>query len=245
MSLVPYAQPQFSRCLLLATALDFVAVPGIFGWAMGWWGVVGLVAGVAVMVLGSLFVGWVVWFFRNPERVVPDTPDVLVAPADGVVTHVDRVESISVEADGSTPTTHPFMPGPAQRVSIFLSVFNVHANRAPLAGTVALRDYRRGEFFDARSEESHGKNERMDLGLVPDDPDAPRCVVRQLSGLIARRIVCEAEPGTKLARGEMYGMIKFGSRTSLFVPADAKVEWQVRVGDKVKAGETVLGVIRR
>lgn len=237
MRITPHARPQLHWCAL-ATALWM----GAFA-ALAWRGACPYWLFAALPAL--LFFGWALWFFRDPPRTIPDAPGLIVAPADGVVTHVDRVDSLSVEADGQTPAAHAFLSGPAQRVSIFLSVFNVHLNRAPLAGRVAFREYRRGAFFDARREESHGKNERLDLGIVADDQDAPRCVVRQLSGLIARRIVCAAEPGDALARGDVYGMIKFGSRTSLFVPEDARIEWRVKPGDRVKAGETVLGEIRR
>ena len=236
MRVTPYACPQIIGCLAVVAAGI-----GLAGWAFwrGWQRGEWMGAEIAVLLIFGL---WVLLFFRNPARTIPAGEHLLVAPADGVVTHVDRVASLSVAGDGQTPAPHAFMPGEAQRVSIFLSVFDVHLNRAPLAGKVVFKEYRRGAFFDARREESHGKNERMDIGIEPGDPGAPRVVIRQLSGLIARRIVCVPEPGDVLERGQTYGMIKFGSRTSLFVPADAQVEWRVKPGDKVRAGETILGV---
>ncbi|MDR0363030.1 MAG: phosphatidylserine decarboxylase [Planctomycetota bacterium] len=185
----------------------------------------------AIIPLAVLFV-WLLYFFRDPLRVVPDGPGLIVSPADGVVTHVDTAD----EPD--------FIGGTALRCSIFLSIFNVHLNRAPVSGAVAFLKFRKGVFYDARNEQSLAKNQNQDVGLLPSEPGMPqKIVVRQSTGAIARRIVCPVTMGSTLERGEKYGMIKFGSRTTLFLSQDAKIEWLVKKGDKVKAGDTVLARI--
>lgn len=186
---------------------------------------------VPIPVLLLVF-AWVVWFFRDPERVVPATPGVIVSPADGTVTHIDT----AMEPD--------YIGGEALRCSIFLSIFDVHLNRTPVVGTVEYIKARPGVFFDARREESLVKNANLDIGMKTEEPGFPsKVVVRQSAGAIARRIVCHARIGMRIARGVRYGMIKFGSRTTLFLSKDAKVEWKVKIGDKVRAGETVLAVV--
>ena len=177
----------------------------------------------------ALLYGWVLWFFRDPPRVPPEGDGLVLAPADGVVTHMDEVDDPG------------FLGGRALRLSIFLSVFDVHLNRAPLAGTVAYCRHIPGKFHDARAADSHEANERQDLGLDTGDARCPRALVRQTAGLIARRIVCALKPGDRIERGAVYGMIKFGSRTTVFLPADARIAWNVAVGDKVRAGVTILG----
>jgi phosphatidylserine decarboxylase len=153
----------------------------------------------------------------------------VVSPADGHVTHIEEAEEPA------------FLGGPALRISIFLSIFDVHLNRAPLDGRVAYVQYREGGFLNAMRSDSAASNEANDIGLETDEPRAPRVLVRQIAGLIARRIVCEAAPGASLRRGEVFGMIKFGSRTDLFLPRDSGLELRVKVGDAVRAGATVLG----
>lgn len=186
-----------------------------------WW--------LAALLPLALVFGWMLWFFRDPARTVPTEPGLIVSPADGTVTHLDKAE----EPD--------YIGAEALRCSIFLSIFSVHLNRAPADGRVAFLQHRPGAYFDARSEESLTKNENQDLGIATMEPGMPsKMVVRQSTGAIAKRIVCPVELGSNVKRGEKYGMIKFGSRTTLFLSADAHVEWLVKVGDKVKAGETVL-----
>lgn len=176
---------------------------------------------------------WVLWFFRDPHRTVPREVGVIVSPADGTVTHLDTAD----EPD--------YIGSYANRCSIFLSIFDVHLNRAPTAGTVEFVKHRPGAFFDARLEESLTKNENQDIGLKTTEPGMPeKMLVRQSTGAIARRIVCPVTAGQALDRGECYGMIKFGSRTTLFMSTDSEIEWCVSVGDKVKAGETVLAKIK-
>lgn len=183
------------------------------------------------IVLVPLF-AWLLWFFRDPKREIPKEAGLIVSPADGLVTHVDEAD----EPD--------YIGGRARRLSIFLSVFDVHLNRAPAPGRVEHVQFRPGSFHDARREESLTKNQNQDLGLAVEEEGLPRrMVVRQSTGAIARTIVCPVEPGRKLKRGERYGMIKFGSRTTLFLSQDVEIEWLVKIGDRVKAGETPVARI--
>lgn len=184
-----------------------------------------------ILLLATVF-GWVLWFFRDPKRDIPGASGLIVSPADGVVTHLDTV------------TEPDYIGGQALRCSIFLSLFDPHLNRAPAAGTVEFLQYRPGAFHDARSENSLTKNENQDVGFVPSEANFPaKMLIRQSSGAIARRIVCPVEKGRVFTRGETYGMIKFGSRTTLFITCDREIEWKVNIGDPVKAGETVLAVV--
>lgn len=168
---------------------------------------------------------FVVAFFRDPERVPEGGPDAAVSPADGRVTDVEVVEE-----------PH-FLGGRALRIGIFLSVFDVHVNRAPLDGVARGFRYFPGAFLDARDPACPERNEANLIGF--DSPRGP-FVVRQVAGLIARRIVCPLKEGQAVQRGERIGMIKFGSRTELLVPADAPVEVAVEVGRRVRGGRTIL-----
>ena len=166
-------------------------------------------------------------FFRDPERAPAGGEDALISPADGTVSEIAEVD------------TCPFVEGRALKIGIFLSVFNVHVNRAPLAGRVAHLAHADGEYLNALDPASSARNERQDLGLL-DGKRGLRILVRQIAGAIARRIICKAEMGQDLARGERYGMIKFGSRTEVYLPA-GRLRLAVKVGDKVKGGQTALG----
>ncbi len=168
---------------------------------------------------------FVLSFFRDPERKPPPGEDVAVAPADGRVTDIAEVEE-----------PH-FLGGKALRIGIFLSVFNVHVNRAPLAGTVRFVRLVPGRFHDVRDPRCKDENES---NLVGFEGARGPFAVRQIAGMIARRIVCPLREGEAAARGDRMGMIKFGSRTELLVPAGAKVKVETAVGRKVKGGETVL-----
>lgn len=170
-------------------------------------------------------------FFRNPRRKIPEEDGILVAPADGTVTDIQEIDD------------EDFLGCPAMRIGIFLSVFNVHINRSPCAAEVASRHYRKGRFLDARNPQAGPENEALTLGLVCRNPGL-KVVVRQIAGAIARRIVCDLSVGSSVERGEKYGMIKFGSRTELVVPTERIGEISVRVGSKVRAGSTILLKIR-
>ncbi len=179
---------------------------------------------VALGGLGLVALGFVLSFFRDPERVPPGEPG-LVSPADGTVTEVAEVDE---------PV---FVSGRAWKVGIFLSVFNCHVNRAPGAGVVRFVRHTPGRYLDARDPASSRENESNAVGI--ESPEG-RLLVRQVSGAIARRIVCSVGPGRPVGRGERIGMIKFGSRTELFVPLTAGYAPVVRPGDRVKGGLTIL-----
>ncbi len=172
---------------------------------------------------------WLIcYFFRNPRRSVPQEPGLWVSPADGTIAEVTLVDS------------DEYIGGPAVRIGIFLSIFNVHLNRSPAEARVIALRYSPGEFLNALRPESALRNENMWIGMEEESPPHRRFVVRQISGAIARRIVCDLRPGEFVPRGHVFGMIKLGSRTELIVPQEPGLEVKVRVGQKVKAGETVV-----
>jgi len=160
-------------------------------------------------------------FFRDPVRRIPEGEGLLVAPADGKVVEVSEVEETE------------FLKAPCHKIGIFLSVFDVHINRSPCDGTVLAARHTPGRFLDARNPECRHANESNSIHVGD-------VVVKQIAGAIARRIVCEARPNDRLARGQKYGMIKFGSRTEIFIPRSKVRELSVRLNDKVKGGETVI-----
>jgi phosphatidylserine decarboxylase len=182
-----------------------------------------------VLPLSVLVPAWafLLAFFRDPHRVIPADIDALVSPADGVITHLEEV------GEPAFPT------GRAFRVSIFLSVFNVHVNRAPRPGLVRRVRYYPGEFLDARSQGCHVRNEQLWIDFEDERLGCP-VRVKQIAGAVARRIVCWLAVGEKVQAGDRLGMIKFGSRTDVLVPADAVGEVLVRVGQAVQGGSTVL-----
>jgi phosphatidylserine decarboxylase len=176
----------------------------------------------------ALILIWCLTFFRDPYRFSPSDTKLLLAPADGQVTDIEIVEE------------NNFINSPAMRIGIFLSIFNAHINRAPCNVRVQEITRRRGKHKNAQNPQSGRTNESNDLGLVRIDSPDDRLVVRQITGAIARRIVCKASQGQQLAGGEKFGMIKFGSRTELYVPVRENVKCLVQAGDKVKAGLTPL-----
>ena len=194
----------------------FVAIPAGIAAFLTLAGRRGLAAPFAAAALASL------GFFRDPEREVPSIPGGVLAPADGRVMQIDEVSD-------------PFV-GPAVRVAIFLSPLDVHVNRAPIGGLVAGVVYSRGRFVPAYKPEAGVGNERC---MVHLQGDSARVTVTQIAGVVARRIVCRVGPGDKLAVGERFGMIRFGSRTDCCMPRGTDI--RVRVGDRVKGGVTLLG----
>ncbi|MCI0372646.1 MAG: phosphatidylserine decarboxylase [candidate division NC10 bacterium] len=210
--MIPVARDAFLFLIPLlgiAGALFLLRLPG--------WGLLPVILAVGVG-----------FFFRDPERVVPEGPGVVVAPADGRVTVVRQ----GVGADGEGP-------GPFSQVSIFLSVLDVHVNRAPYGGKVEDLKYRPGRFLVAWREEASRVNEQTVIALAT--PDGP-ITVKQIAGVLARRVVTWIRPGQELKTGERIGLIRFGSRVDLLVPR--RVTLAVKVGDKVRGGETVVGVFR-
>jgi phosphatidylserine decarboxylase len=195
----------------------------LFGWLAvvfhpAFWGPAAVCGAFGLFVLS---------FFRDPERVTPADEYAVISPADGKVTHVEEVE----DSD--------FPGGRAFRVSIFLSVFNVHVNRAPRTGRVAALHYYPGEFLDARHGECAVRNEQFWTDFT-DARSGQLVRVKQVAGAIARRIVCWLRDREEVRAGERFGMIKFGSRTDVLVPAGSQRGVNVKVGDKVKGGQTVL-----
>jgi phosphatidylserine decarboxylase len=172
-------------------------------------------------------------FFRDPYRISPSDKCLLFAPADGRITDIETVEE------------EVFIGGKALRIGIFMSIFNTHINRAPCNVKVENISYRQGKYKNAANPIAGRINESNNLALVRTDNPKDKLIVRQISGAIARRIVCETGQGKELTTGEKFGMIKFGSRTELYVPLNANAEnsvWEpkclVKVGDRVKAGLT-------
>ena len=178
----------------------------------GWWGVTGL--GVALTVGVALF-------FRDPERIIPQTPETVVSPADG------RVMEIVPENTQS------------QRISIFLSLWDVHINRAPYGGVVRSVVYTPGQFLAAYRQEASLVNEANTVTIADHGREL---IVKQIAGVLARRIVCRVRPGDTLEKGQRYGLIRFGSRTDLLLPATAEIA--VQVGDVVRGGETILAFLK-
>lgn len=183
-------------------------------------------AGLLTIFFGSflnLFI-FCLWFFRDPERTPPVDSSLAVSPADGTVTLVDEVEE------------EQFFKKRMKRISIFLSVFDVHVNRTPIAGEVLFTEGRGGLYLDARHPEASKLNESLFWAIGFQDSLSQAVGVKQITGAIARRIVPWAQLGESLVRGERFGMIRFGSRTDLYLPLDTEV--LVAVGSKVKGGET-------
>ena len=175
-------------------------------------------------ILAALFI----WFFRDPDRTIPQAPGLIVSPADGKICEITHLEN------------DPFIEGPAVRIGIFLSIFNVHLNRSPAQGRVLELRYHPGPFLNALDPTSAWKNENMWIGL--EEPAAPyrRMIVRAIAGAYARRIVCELRPGDRLERGQKTGMIKLGSRTELILPDVPELRILTKVGERVRAGASSL-----
>ena len=192
-----------------------------------------VIAVVVVAVLGLLdwrwaalalpVAAWVAAFFRDPVRSVPRDDNLILAPADGRVVSVREVEE---------PTFHG---GPTNRISIFMNVFNVHVNRYPTGGTVSFCEYHPGRFLHAASEKASTDNEQSNVGLTTS---RGKVLIRQIAGLVARRIITDHDVGANVEQGSRMGIIRFGSRVDVFLPTTTRV--MVGVGDRTKAGITVV-----
>ncbi len=209
----------FAREGLLFIAIAALVAASGFGFAItrrSW----GLWLAAFVLLLLAL---WVAYFFRDPERAGERGPSLVVSPADGKLIMITEVDEPS------------FIKGRAIRISIFMNVFNVHVNRYPVDGVVKYVHYNKGKFFNAAAEKSSLENEQMSVGI---DTGRHRILVRQIAGLIARRIVTYSKLGETVKQGDRMGIIRFGSRVDVFIPADSTL--RAKVGDITIAGVTVL-----
>ncbi|MGH7679651.1 MAG: phosphatidylserine decarboxylase family protein [Gemmatimonadaceae bacterium] len=176
-------------------------------------------------VLLTVLAIWVAYFFRDPERTGQRGAKLIVAPADGKIVQITEVDEPA------------FMKGRALRISIFMNVFNVHVNRYPVSGTVDYVHYNEGKFLNAAADKASLENEQSSVGIQGETGD--KVLVRQIAGLIARRIVTYSKPTERVQQGERMGIIRFGSRVDVFVPVGSR--WLVQVGQLSYAGVTVLG----
>jgi phosphatidylserine decarboxylase len=214
----------FAREGLLFIAIAAVVAASAFGFAISrrsW----GLWLAAFVLLLLAL---WVAYFFRDPERVGDRGASLMVSPADGKLIMITDVDEPS------------FVQGRAIRLSIFMNVFNVHVNRYPVDGVVKYIHYNKGKFFNASAEKSSLENEQMSVGI---ETGGHRVLVRQIAGLIARRIVTYSKLGETVRQGDRMGIIRFGSRVDLFLPPGSTV--RAKLGDVTTAGVTVLGELPR
>lgn len=216
---------EYGRREIIAATVIFVClcVPAAFlAWSVSMW----FLAGALVPAAAWL---WVLAFFRDPERDGPQEASVFVSPADGVVTDVERIGRQSA------------LGREGVKVGVFMSIFDVHVNRSPADARVEGVEHRGGAFLDARDPASAERNESATIRLTCTRGGAEHpVVVRQIAGLIARRIVTDLRAGQLLRRGERIGMIKFGSRLELLVPAELVGEVRVKAGDRARAGQTVV-----
>jgi phosphatidylserine decarboxylase len=194
--------------------LGMLAVAFVLAWATGNWA-----WGIAPVLLAAFFL----WFFRDPRRTVPSGAGLIVSPGDGLVT-----ETVTI----ATPD------GPRQRISIFLSVFNVHVNRSPIGGVLSRVHYQKGQYLNAMNPASAERNEQ---NVVTVRGEGIEVTFKQIAGLLARRIVFNLKEGNTVERGQRVGLIKFGSRVDVVVPAEAVL--RVKVGQRVKGGASVLAAV--
>lgn len=195
--------------------LSLLAVAAVLCWFTG-----SLVWGIIPLVLAAFFL----WFFRDPHRVIPAGEGLIVSPGDGKVTETTSIQTLD---------------GPRQRISIFLSVFNVHVNRAPIGGVLSRVFYQKGKYLNAMNPASAERNEQNVVTVLGDN--GLEVTFKQIAGLLARRIVFRPHQGERVERGQRVGLIKFGSRVDVIVPAEA--ELRVRVGEHVKGGSSVLAAM--
>jgi len=182
-------------------------------------------------VIGCILTLWCVYFFRDPDRVTPVRDGLIISPADGVVQMIDRA---------APPPELEMGDAPLNRVAVFMNVFNVHVNRAPIGGTISGASYRPGKFLNASLDKASEFNERQSLKVRTEDGTEVAFV--QIAGLVARRILCDVREGDSVRAGERFGMIRFGSRVDIYMPDH--VEPLVSVGQTAIAGETVIGDMR-
>ncbi|MEZ4820013.1 MAG: phosphatidylserine decarboxylase family protein [Bdellovibrionota bacterium] len=195
----------------------FVGLTGFAFWMSAYW------VAVPFLVLSL----WCLWFFRDPDRVIPEGENIIASPADGKVIEIKEVP-------------YPYLlEGQALKVSIFMNVFSVHVNRSPISGVVRGLKYFEGKFLGAFKEKASLENEQMGVVL---EKDGKSILFIQIAGLIARRIICRAVEGEKLEKGQRYGLIRFGSRVDVYLPLDTKID--VELGQQVYAGKSVIGELQ-
>jgi phosphatidylserine decarboxylase len=213
-----YGMPQVvvypGLCVLAMAIIAFLVPIGLLFW---------LIESVLAIVLI-----WMLSFFRDPYRKIPAGDNLILSPADGTISDIEIVDEPSI------------IEGPATRIGIFLSIFSVHINRTPCDVRIEKITYRKGRFINALDRDCGKVNESNNIGMVRLKTPNDKMLVRQISGAIARRIVCDAKVGQEFTGGAIFGMIKFGSRTELYLPASCGAKIAVKVGDKVNAGLTIL-----
>jgi len=211
-AVLPVAQPGL---IFIAIAILFTGMLFYFGWMGFAW-------------ISLALTGFIIWFFRDPDRDIPKEEKGLISPADGKVIVIEKQSGCE------------YLTGPCTKVSIFMNVFNVHVNRVPFDGTVQKIQYSPGKFINASFDKASVHNERN--ALIVKTPGGAEYAVVQIAGLIARRIVNCVKEREKITRGDRYGMIRFGSRLDLYLPDDFDVA--VHIGEKTKAGSTIIGYMK-
>ncbi len=209
------------KSIIVAEGFPFIILSLVFTLFAAFFGVAWLTILLAALTI------FIIAFFRNPQRHFQAAEKLVISPADGKVIKMEEVD------------VRGAMEGRFKKISIFMNVFNVHVNRAPCGGTIEKISYRPGKFVSANLDKASAENERNDVLIRTKDGSAVWTV--QIAGLIARRIVCWAREGDTVAKGERFGMIRFGSRVEVFLPAGSRVA--VRLNDKVRAGQTPLGYL--
>lgn len=207
---------------LIAGSAFIALVLGGLGWRYG--GPIGII----MMIFGVLVLGFTLYFFRDPTRIIPSVPsNTIMSPADGKVLLIDEIEE---------PL---YFHGPALKISIFLSPLNVHVNRIPTDGVIEYDEYVSGEYLVAWHEKASELNERSQLGLM--HPSGHKVLFKQIAGAVARRIVYHVSVGDSVKLGERFGIVKFGSRMDVIIPRGSQIS--VAIGDKVTGGQTILGYL--
>jgi phosphatidylserine decarboxylase len=214
---MPSAQQESRRFLIPLALVVILLIAAAWMWPGAW------IVTLPLVVIAGFLLCFVFYFFRDPERAIPADPALIVAAADGLVVSVEEMD----EPD--------FQLGRRRRIAIFLSVFDVHVNRSPVSGRVKKTLYKAGQFLDVRHVDASTRNEA--LAWLIETEHGP-VAVRQIAGLVARRIVAWAKEGSSLARGDRFGMIRFGSRTEVFVPLACTV--LVKPGDRVQGAATPI-----
>ncbi len=207
---------------IVPEGIPYILLPAVIGLILGLWWSIYLFLPFLLLTLFGLS------FFRNPPRHIPDGEGLVISPADGRIVGVEKGAEI------------PILGGQATRVSIFMSLFNVHVNRVPLGGTVEEVRYQRGRFLPAKRGEASQQNEQN--ALLLRSTEGLKLVFVQVAGIVARRIVCYVRKGDQVQRGEVFGAVLFGSRLDIYLPTG--VEVTVREGERVKGGMNILGVIK-